>query len=255
MSEYTKKKILFIVQLPPPIHGASIMNSMVVNSDLIKRNFRVEVLNLQFANSVANIAKFSATKVFKSVAVGIDILKTLKRFKPDLVYFTISPKGYAFYRDSFYVLIMKAMSMKIVFHIHMKGIRENTEKSKLLKGIYKYVFKNTNVICLSESLIEDFAGILNSNPYIVPNGIQIQQNGLKQNNRNPESVIQLLFLSNYMHTKGVLVFMEALNILHKQGYGFYARFVGAPYDVSIDFLQSLALKYKISEIVEVIGPL
>lgn len=255
MTDYSKNKILFIVQLPPPIHGASIMNSLVVNSEIVKQKFSIEVINLQFAYSIANITKFSIKKVFKSVSIGFEIYKKIKLFKPNLVYFTISPKGYAFYRDSIYVLIMKMMNMNIIFHIHMKGIKETTDKSRIKNNIYKYVFKNTNVICLSKSLIADFSGILNSIPYIVPNGIHIQQDNYKTDNGNNEVVIQLLFLSNYMRSKGVLVLMEALNILNKQGYKFHARFVGAPFDLTIEFLESLAVEYKISNMVEIVGPL
>jgi len=71
-------KILFILQLPPPIHGASLMNSLVVNSEIIRRDFDVEVVNLQFAKSIKDISNFSITKVIKSFIFGIEIYKKLK---------------------------------------------------------------------------------------------------------------------------------------------------------------------------------
>ena len=61
-----RKKILFIVQLPPPVHGASIMNNYVVNSSKIKSRFNAVVLNLQFLTSIQDITRFSVRKVFKA---------------------------------------------------------------------------------------------------------------------------------------------------------------------------------------------
>ena len=43
------KKVLCIMQLPPPIHGASLMNSYLSKSKVINDSFNLQVVNLQFA--------------------------------------------------------------------------------------------------------------------------------------------------------------------------------------------------------------
>jgi len=58
-----KFKILLIGQLPPPIHGVSVMNQIVINSKLIKDNFEIDVLTLRFAEYISDIGKIRITKI------------------------------------------------------------------------------------------------------------------------------------------------------------------------------------------------
>jgi len=89
----------------------------------------------------------------------------------------------------------------------------------------------------------------------VPNGIILHPEYTKTIPSKEEYSTKILFLSNYSCTKGVLTLMDALNILNKQGLKFKVRLVGAPLDLTIEFLKNLSEKYKLSEIVEVTGPL
>lgn len=248
------KKILCILQLPPPVHGASLMNSYVVNSEVLRRNFTIDIVNLQFAKSIKELEKFSLLKVYKALSYGFAIAKIVITQRPDLVYFNLTPKGFAFYRDAYYVLLLKLLNSKIVFHLHSKGIKDNIKKSFLKKKMYAWVFKNSNVICLSERLSEDISELYRS-PYIVPNGIKIlpKTNGIQ--NRSNKSIVNVLFLSNYIRSKGILVLIDALSILHSQGYLFNARLVGAPADLTIEFLENLIANQSLAEVVKVTGPL
>ena len=116
-----RKKILFIVQLPPPIHGVGMVNSQLVNSEIITGNYELDIINFQFAKSLKGIAKISLTKLLKMVAYGFQIFRKVLFGRPDLVYFTIAPNGVAFYRDAFYVFMMKILGAKIAFHLHGEG--------------------------------------------------------------------------------------------------------------------------------------
>lgn len=249
------KKILFLGQFPPPLHGVSLMNSLVINSELIRSSFNIDVVNLQFTKSVKELGKFSFLKVYKAIYYGYEIVKKVLTKKPDLVYFTLCPTGFAFYRDAFYVVLLKLLNSKIVFHLHGKGIKNNAKKSFFKKYLYSLVFKNTNVICLTEGLSEDIFEVYRSVPFIVPNGIEVQSKFNEIVNRLNRSIPQVLYLSNYIRNKGILVLIEALGILNNQGYQFNARLVGAPADLTIEFLENIITNQNLKEVVKVIGPL
>lgn len=244
------------MQLPPPVHGASLMNSYVINSEILRKNFDIDIVNLQFATSIKELEKFSIRKVFKAFYFGFEIIKRVIINRPNLVYFTLAPKGLAFYRDAFYVFLLKLLKRKIVFHLHGKGIKKNVENNFLKKYLYKCVFKNTHVICLSKILIDDISEVYNSTPFIVPCGIQVQSiDHNKATHRLNKSVPQILYLSNYIRSKGILVLIEALSILKSQKYDFSARFVGAPSDLTVEMLEKIIGDYNLTEFAEVIGPL
>ena len=207
------------MQLPPPIHGASLMNSYLMKSDLINNNFNTQTVNLQFASSIKDIEKFSLNKIFKAIYYAVVIFKKSVTIKPDLVYFTLSPSGYAFYRDVFYVMILKLCNRKILYHLHGKGIKKEAEKNSFKKKLYKLVFKNTNVICLAQNLTEDIASVCSSTPFIVPCGIPVHSKS-NQTIEKTNNVVQILFLSNYIESKGILKLIDALEIVKKQGFIF-----------------------------------
>jgi len=171
-----------------------------------------------------------------------------------LVYYTLSPTGYAFYRDACYVFILKMLNQKIVFHLHGKGINKNIKNNSFKKYIYRRVFKNTYVICLSRSLVGDVRDVYKSIPYIVANGIQLDPESGKTIHKS-NNIPQILFLSNYLRNKGILVLVEALGILKNQGYLYNARFVGAPSDLTVEMMKEIICDKKLTEFIKIIGPL
>lgn len=249
------KKLLFIGQLPPPIHGAGAMNRYVVNSPLIKSNFKVEVINLQFAHSVKSISKFSFRKIVKSLYYLGQIIQKVSLGRPDLVYFTISPTGFAFYRDAIYVFILKLFRRHLIFHLHSKGVKKSVKNSPLKLALYKWVFKHSEIICISENLIEDVALVYHNKPFIVPNGIQLHEPVSLNGNAPPKNQPRILFLSNFLKEKGLMVFLESLSILQSKGFQFQATLVGAEADYSIDEILKYVRQNGLTEKVQVLGPL
>lgn len=250
-----KKKILCILQLPPPLHGASMMNSYVANSKLINCKFKLEIIDLQFSKSVQHLKKFSLRKVFTALGYSVTIIKKMVKFKPDLVYFNFAVCGFAFYRDAFYISLFKLFKSKIVLHLHTKGVKKSTENNNFKKNICTWVFKNTNVVCLSKKLASDIEDVFNSTPYIVPNGIPPQVMFNPNLTKESKKIPQILFLSNYIESKGILILIDALNLLKRQGYEFFANLVGAPADLSIEKLNQIINTKNLTSSVKVVGPL
>ncbi len=253
MTDKGLPRLLFIVQLPPPLHGASMMNSHLLASSLIRSRFVVDSINLHFAESVQQLGKFSFEKLYRTFAYAFRIIGKVIRHKPDLVYFNLTPKGFAFYRDALYVFILKIMRRKIVLHLQSKGIRENIASNVLRRQLYRLVFRNTSLICLSPRLTDDFEGIYRAKPFFVPNGIEIQTESIGNSDKN-SSVPNILYLSHYMKTKGVLVLIDALAIVRSHGLKFKARLIGPPADLSVKDLEEAVGAKELQDMVEVAGP-
>jgi glycosyltransferase involved in cell wall biosynthesis len=248
----TKKKILCLVQLAPPVHGASMMNGYLTNSKIINDRFELEIVNLQFTKSLKELKKFSFVKIFKAFGYAFSITKKMYRLKPDLVYFTLSSKGYAFYRDAFYVFLIKRFNSKLVYHLHSKGINENSQSNFLNKFIYRRVFNNTSCICSSDILGQDIKNVSKTKPYIVPYGIPVI--GLSGKNGD-HSVPRILYLGNFIESKGILVLIDALDLVNQKGRVFKARLVGGSADVTIETLEKRIKDKFLTSLVEVVGPL
>lgn len=168
-----KDKILFLVQLPQPIHGVSIMNRSVVNSQLILENFTTKIIPLRFVTTIRDIGIISPIKLVLMVVVGVRILKACLFFRPKMVYLSLSPIGFAFYRDVLYVLILKIFGLRRVYHLHGKGIKDRAYKSRVARYLYRFVFRGSYIICLSESLKSDISSFSVKKVFVVNNGIEV----------------------------------------------------------------------------------
>src|SRR5579872_3009985 len=153
------KKILFLAQLPPPVHGASIANKMLIDSELISEKFECRHIDISAAGKIEDIGKFSIGKLPATARTIVSIVRNLLNFRPHIVYLSLSPSGFAFYRDVFFVRIIRLFRPELVFHLHGKGLRRNAEHSRFFRRLSKNIFKNSHVIFLSEGLRSDAAGL------------------------------------------------------------------------------------------------
>lgn len=223
------KKILFIMHLPPPIHGAAMVGKYIKDSELINSEFDCHYINLAIASSLEDIGKVGIKKLLYFLLLLRTIIREVKRVKPDLVYITPNAKGGAFYKEWVIVMMLKMMGCRIVAHYHNKGVSSRQDK-RLDNWMYRRFFKNIKVILLAEALYPDMQKYVSRDDvYFCPNGIPGNEKCEMDDGRRPPNgkrVARLLFLSNLLVDKGVLVLLDALKILKEKGYSFICDFVG-----------------------------
>ena len=56
-------KILFVLHLPPPVHGASMMGKYIHDSPLVNHSFDCRFINLSASANVDEVGKLSLRKV------------------------------------------------------------------------------------------------------------------------------------------------------------------------------------------------
>jgi len=225
-----KRKVLFLVHLAPPVHGAAIMNELYLRSKIVNSNFCLRYVKLNYSRTLDDIGRFNTYKIAGFFLTLFKIFKSLILFRPNLIYFEIAPLGLGFLRDSFFVLLCKVFKRKIVFHLQAKGISEAIKRRRKF-WYYSFVFKNTKIILLSKLLYYDVGNIFKiSDVYILPNCVKDElseeefQQIIKYRSKNYRPV--LLFLSNMIESKGPLDVLKICNSLNKEGVDFECLFVG-----------------------------
>lgn len=217
--------ILFILHLPPPIHGAAMMGKYIQESKVINASFDCRFINLATASNLSDIGHVGLKKVWKYLGLLKHIFQTVRKIRPDLVYITPNAGGVAFLKDFVVVQILKAMDCKIVAHYHNKGVTVYQNKW-IYNFLYRRFFRRLKVILLAETLYKDVARYVErKRVFICPNGIPISHRDEQWEKSNNE-VTHLLFLSNLLVSKGVFILLDALQILTEKGYTFICRLVG-----------------------------
>lgn len=246
----SKAKILFMLQVPPPVHGAALRNKSLIESKEIKDNFNIKLLPINFADSIADIGKMSTKKLAKVALYWFRLAIALCQF-PKAAYFTISPFGTPFLRDVFYVALIRLFGVKRIFHLRGLGIKKNYQ-GKFKQALYNFAFKNSYVIILNNNQFEDVNFLPYKECYVIPNGMKDEAlEFLNQKNKEENT---LLYLSNYVKDKGVLLFIDLVEALIKKGHNIKAIMAGADADVTKAQLEKLVIDKNIAEHVEIYGP-
>jgi glycosyltransferase involved in cell wall biosynthesis len=219
-----KASVLFVLHMPPPVHGAAMVGQYIHDSELINSAFDCHYINLATASGLEDIGQFKFKKVLSFWNLLKRIRHSIKELKPDDVYITPNAKGAPFYKDFIVVMMLKRMGCKVIAHYHNKGVA--SRQDKLLDNLlYKQFFKDIKVILLSERLYPDIQKyVRRENVYVSPNGIPERNEERKRESQN--TIPHILFLSNLLIEKGVLVLLDALRILKEKGFPFICDMVG-----------------------------
>lgn len=242
-------KILFILHLPPPVHGPAVIGEHIKQSSIINSGFECSYLNLGISSSLDDIGAKSYSKFFRFLTLIWNVKKQLILNRPDLCYITLNSKGSGFYKDSLIALIVKFFRVKRIYHFHNKGITDH-KKNYFENLLYKLVFRNTDVILISERLYYDFEEYVPQDKvHYCTNGIPEKMNSATGDRRpatgylNPDpgprtqdpttnKVCNLLFLSNLFESKGTIILLEACKILKERNLKFHCTFSGAEGDIT-----------------------
>lgn len=251
-NQFSKKRILFFVPLPPPVYGAALRNQSLVESKSLNLSYEIILVSFNFAKQVDDIGKFSFLKLLKFFARAYELVYKMFLYKPELVYFNFAVYGNALYRDFLFITLLKLFRSKMILHLRTQGVSDGAKKSKIKRWMYRSAFKNTHLICLSKFLSNDVREVYNHRPLIINNGI------LDVYDRYPhfinDGIPTILFLSNLSKSKGVLDLIKAFSIIKSKGIPFVGIIAGPESDLAIEFIETEIERENIKNCVSIIGP-
>lgn len=194
-----KKKICFIAQFPPPIHGLSKAVDTLYNSE-IKNEFLFEKVD------IANNKKILRNLFW--------ILKS----DADMFYFTISQSIGGNIRDLIILRLIALKKKKCIIHLHggyFRKLIDNDMRSWQKRLNYKALGKVDGAIVLGRSLRHIFEGILPDDKiYVVPNCVDDEfmlseeEFRDKLSGLNDRKIKHVLYLSNFIVSKGYPYVLE-----------------------------------------------
>jgi glycosyltransferase involved in cell wall biosynthesis len=226
-----KPKILFLLHLPPPVHGSSMVGASIKASTLINSKLEARYINLLASKDLANTGQISLSKILGFIKVWFKLLVQLISHKPDLCYLALSSTGAAFYKDFLLVLLLRLFRIKHIYHLHNKGVSIFDKKS-INQRLYHFTFKKAKVILLSKHLYSDIQRYVTSKQVVIcPNGIR-DENTQATKHMQKQTIPAILFLSNLIESKGVFVLLEALKLLKQKNIKFSCTFIGGEGDIT-----------------------
>ena len=215
-----KRRILFILHLPPPVHGAALAGAAIRDSGLVNDLFDTRYINLSASVTLEEVGRFSFKKIRSVFRLVREVRRTVARWKPDQVYLTPSCTMPGLLKDAF--VARAARGSRVVLHFHNKGVAEHQDRF-FYDCLYRMLFKDARIILLSRRLYPDILKYVPENRVsYCPNGVSVPSM-----QRVSGDIPRLLFLSNIIRSKGVSVLIEACRLLKERGADFQCLLVGA----------------------------
>jgi len=262
----TKPKILCISALPPPYHGVSVANDLLLNSELIQNNYNVKIVPLSKPKLQSGGGLALAT-ILADLAVTFNIFIAIISFRPHLSYLCLSQTPLGLWRDTLWIFLALLGRSKCLVHMHGGNFRNmfEQEAGAFSRILFKSVLSRVaGVIVLDSSLSSLFEGLIpDQRIMVLRNGIPdwYDGNGLhKVRQDRSERKITVTYLSNLVPGKGFDIFLKAAALLRKQGkdQDFVFNLAGAPANEEIgaqvkDFVQTQGLGESVRILGKVIG--
>lgn len=241
------------MQLPPPVHGVTASNQLVKNCIEQATDIDSRIIAMNYNQNLSDLHTKSFFKVVLFLKYLWALVSALWSFKPDKVYFVLSPHGVAFLRDLVLISLVKIAGCRLVFHLHGKGIRE---KRPIMRRLYAFAFDNSDLICLSPKLVDDVADVATgSQVFVVPNAIEQsaipsdQLHNRAMRHVQADEPLRLLMFSNLQISKGIFDYLRVSKQLLELGADMEFHLAG-PFTASFsvahldDFLLSLGVHAK-----------
>jgi glycosyltransferase involved in cell wall biosynthesis len=198
-----KVSILFFGKLPPPYIGPAVATELIIKSDLSKQ-FDIHLFDISHHKSMSDLGKLNAGNFISAIKQYIRLIIALIKIKPDLVYMPSQQTTIAYLRDIPFFLITKIFGKKLVCHLRGGYFKKwYDESNKIIRFIIRQTQKLIDAqIVLGENLRYMYSDFMPTDRiFVVPNAADYPTFEC-ENDEN--DVIKVLFLGNFIKTKGVL---------------------------------------------------
>lgn len=200
------KSICFLSQFPPPMHGLSKAIETLYNSRL---NNKYHFSKIDIKNN---------KKIFQS-------LLSLLKNKSDVVYFTPSQSRWGNFRDLIFLKLIQWKGKKCIVHIHGGYFRELIDKNLPTcqqRMNYNALGRLAGGIVLGHTLHNIFERILpDDRIFVCPNCVDdvfiAPSIDDKIETTKEGGVLHILYLSNFIETKGYREVLELARMASKRG--------------------------------------
>lgn len=208
-----KINVIALVQLPPPVHGAAVINQRVTSILDSSRVLGCKVIRLNYARNFQEMHAPAFKKVLYTLSILIRLLKYFLVNRPAVTYIAFSPFGVGFYRDLFFVALARLFCSKPYLHLHGTGL--SNEKSKIKAILLRWMLKRSRLILIAPSLYRDVDNFTHLERTVV---IENCVDDPGEYTKKRSSIIRILYLANLDERKGVKTAISIYSKIRELGY-------------------------------------
>lgn len=203
-----KKSILFFGKIPPPYIGPAVATKKILNSRL-SEYFEIIHFDISHQKNFNQLGKLGLSNFIYPFIFYYRLLIILYKKDPDIVYIPSQQSTLTFLRDIPLFIITKIYGKKLV--CHLRGgyfLKWYNESNFLTKWVICRAQKLIDAqIVLGHNLIDLYKPFMDIDKiFVVPNGGSFDYPDKKT---KENKIINILFLGNFIRSKGIIDFIKA----------------------------------------------
>lgn len=246
--------ILVFGQIPPPYHGSNVMTQTAIEA-LQSKGYRVIFVNKGFSKTVDSVGRFSLRKVLRIPVLMAALWRISHRERPTLCLYFNATGLRPFLVDCLMLWVLRRCCIPYVLYLHGKGFnRLDGTAHSILRHIVRNALSHAHGgIVLGETLKRDVS-------HAIPiERLQVLFNAIPNapvpvREASPK-VIQVLFLSNLIPSKGPAEVLRVAQLVTPQMPNVHFLLVGADRDHHYsERLSAFIRENHLGEMVTLYGP-
>ncbi|WP_334058740.1 glycosyltransferase family 4 protein [Polaribacter sp. P097] len=223
-------KVLFFGPYPNPITGQSI-------------SFKEVFDNYQKKKILINTTRYNNKYISNFYSILISTYYLLTR-KIDVIYFTCSRNKVSAIKDFYLIFLAYIFKIRIVNHLHGADFKTFINSYNFFRKVAFFLYNKVNTtIVLLPSMKSQFNQFTKMKINVVENCYSSDYMGLDINLNSKKN--QILYLSNLMYSKGILVFLSSLDSILETNQNTKVFIAGKP--MADDFMSRDEIWYKFSD--------
>lgn len=215
--------LLLLAQIPPPVHGAALINKAVLDQAKDFPNTSLTHCNISAATTISDMQKSAVVKFIRSISIVIKAFFFALDTRYEWKYINASPSGIPSVRDTIFVIAAMWTSRRTLVQFHGQ-LHSHSIFSKLAR--YHLLNRNVSFIFLDECLIPK--DILQSGYQLdILSNFCPDEDDFKKITRTSRSPARVIFLANMLPAKGIGDFLEICAVCLRSGLDFHVTTAGA----------------------------
>lgn len=260
-----KSSLVFFGKLPPPYTGMTLANKAVL--EVLGQHYKVHLVNYSQGRMKPTVKGLALTIFyFKQLVLAISrnlvLRKHLRGEDIRVVYFVGSASLLGNLLDVIRLTWLKD-GVNVVMHVHTGNWSDNFTKFRLFNGGRYVLDKVSRLIVLSDGMKVHLSKFFDEERiYVLRNTIEDKvvctEAELEIKWSRPKEQKRILYLSNFIESKGYLLLINALEKLREESLDldFKLTMIGAfPSSTEEAGIRALVRSSTIAERIELIGPL
>ena len=201
-----KDHLLVISQVPPPVHGSTVMTEVFLGS-LDRLGLDWTLVDRRFSTRIDEVGTVTIRKALAALGLIGRLTKAIVNKNPTAIVFFCTTRTFSFLMDWMLSEIIMITRIPLVNYIHTEGYRHLADKNLFLRFMVRRMLGGASqTVCLGPSLYADVSR------WVARETVTFIANtplGVHEVSDEPERTPRrVTFLSNFIPGKGIDIFLQ-----------------------------------------------